>query len=81
MISETDNFAVGGHAGSAEDALRQLQTKQVDLVVLDIEMPGMNGIEVSGQPPSGIMKTYLFAMCHPKDKINLLNYLSVSFVF
>lgn len=45
VISETDNFAVGGHAGSAEDALRQLKTKQVDLVVLDIEMPGMNGIE------------------------------------
>ncbi|QLC21615.1 chemotaxis-specific protein-glutamate methyltransferase CheB [Parasphingopyxis sp. CP4] len=45
VISETEQFRVGGHAGSAEDALRQLQTKQVDLVVLDIEMPGMNGIE------------------------------------
>ncbi len=45
VINETDGFKVIGHAGSAEEALEKLKTLSVDLVILDIEMPGMNGIE------------------------------------
>ncbi|MEM8694629.1 MAG: chemotaxis-specific protein-glutamate methyltransferase CheB [Pseudomonadota bacterium] len=45
VINETDRFFVAGHAASAEDALDQLMRTSVDLVVLDIAMPGMNGIE------------------------------------
>lgn len=32
-------------AGSAEEALELLDEKQVDVVVLDVKMPGMGGIE------------------------------------
>ena len=44
VINETSNFKVVGHAGSAEEALEKLKTLSVDLVILDIEMPGMDGI-------------------------------------
>lgn len=44
VINETDNFEVVGHAASAEEALEKLKTLSVDLVILDIEMPGMDGI-------------------------------------
>lgn len=45
VINDTDNFEVVGHAESAEEALEKLKTLSVDLVILDIEMPGMDGIE------------------------------------
>ena len=36
-----------GHAQSAEDALAQVQRAQPDLVLLDIALPGMNGLEAT----------------------------------
>ncbi len=33
-------------AGSGPDALKTLKEKQVDIVVLDVKMPGMDGLEV-----------------------------------
>jgi class 3 adenylate cyclase len=33
-------------AGSGEEALRRVETERVDLVVLDVMMPGLSGIEV-----------------------------------
>jgi CheY-like chemotaxis protein len=38
-----------GHAQSAEDALAQVQQAQPDLVLLDIALPGMNGLEATRQ--------------------------------
>ena len=36
-------------AGSGEEALRALQDQPVDVVVLDVKMPGMDGIEAIRQ--------------------------------
>jgi DNA-binding NarL/FixJ family response regulator len=38
---------VVGYAQSGQDALEQVQQLQPDLVILDIAMPGMNGLEVA----------------------------------
>lgn len=40
-----DGFEVA-EAGDGEDALRQFQARRPDLVVLDIMMPGLDGLEV-----------------------------------
>jgi two-component system chemotaxis response regulator CheB len=39
------DLALVGVAGSAEEALRRLETCAADVCVLDVEMPGMSGIE------------------------------------
>src|SRR5688572_29912359 len=38
---------VVGYAQSGQDALERVQQLQPDLVILDIAMPGMNGLEVA----------------------------------
>ncbi|WP_299327683.1 chemotaxis-specific protein-glutamate methyltransferase CheB [Parasphingopyxis sp.] len=45
VVNDTKGLKVAGHAISAEDALEKLRTISPDLVILDIEMPGIGGIE------------------------------------
>lgn len=45
IINETDRFAVAGQAASAQEAFDKLDKIDVGLIILDIEMPGMDGIE------------------------------------
>ena len=42
-----DEFEVVGEATSAEDALEQVTGLEPDLVVMDINLPGMSGIEAT----------------------------------
>ena len=65
VIDDTDHFRVVGHAASAEEALETLSTVSADIVILDIEMPGMDGIEaiphiirVSGNAPILIVSSH-----------------------
>lgn len=45
MVLKKDNYEVE-KAASGEECLAFLQVAMVDLVLLDVEMPGMSGIEV-----------------------------------
>jgi len=47
MLSEFESIQFVGEAESAEDALSQLDELQVDILILDLGLPGMNGIEMA----------------------------------
>lgn len=46
MSWEEYGFCVGGEAANGEDALRFILSRQPELVLLDIRMPKMLGLEV-----------------------------------
>lgn len=46
MLGTQTGLAVVGSTSSGEEALKVLQRKGVDVLLLDLRMPGMNGIEV-----------------------------------
>lgn len=46
LIGMIENVEVVGEAGSGDEALPLIETLQPDLILLDITMPGMNGLEV-----------------------------------
>lgn len=46
ILSEERDIQVVGEAGNGKEALQFVQTYPVDLVLLDISMPGENGLEV-----------------------------------
>ena len=48
LNSENDLHVIGG-AGSGRDALQMVDTLKPDVVVTDISMPGLNGIETTRQ--------------------------------
>ena len=49
LIQTMDDFEVAGMAGDAKEALQLIEKGNIDLVLLDIYMPGMNGLEMLTQ--------------------------------
>jgi two-component system, NarL family, invasion response regulator UvrY len=46
LFSETDDMAVTGEASNGAQVLEMMSKDSYDLVLLDISMPGKNGLEV-----------------------------------
>jgi two-component system LytT family response regulator len=51
MLSRMDDVEVAGEASSGEEALERIATLRPDAVLLDIRMPGMDGLELAGRLP------------------------------
>ena len=63
MLSATSEHQIIGEAETGEDALRKTQAANPDVVLMDIRMPGMDGIEAASyinrmhKPPAIIFTT------------------------
>lgn len=63
MIAELDDYEVVGEAADGEEALVLTDRCHPDVILLDIRMPGVNGLEVAGRlsqlsrPPAVIFTT------------------------
>ena len=63
MLSANSSYQIIGEAETGEDALRKTQTSRPDVVLMDIRMPGMDGIEAASyinrldKPPAIIFTT------------------------
>ena len=49
LIAEHDNYQIVAEAGNGQAALDWLRQHKADLVLLDIEMPGLSGLQVAEQ--------------------------------
>jgi DNA-binding NarL/FixJ family response regulator len=47
LLSSDPRIEIVGHALSAREALNKMQDRQVDLVLMDIAMPGTSGLEAT----------------------------------
>ena len=47
VVTATPDFTVVGQAVSGEECLRLADSVDVDLVLLDVNLPGMDGVEVA----------------------------------
>jgi two-component system, NarL family, invasion response regulator UvrY len=47
LISAVEGFEIVGEAGSGEEALSFMAVRRADLVLMDVRMPGMGGMEAT----------------------------------
>ncbi|MFE4719799.1 response regulator transcription factor, partial [Streptomyces sp. NPDC056728] len=53
LIADTPDLEVVGEAANGEEAVRLAREVSPDVIVMDIRMPGMNGIEATSLVTSG----------------------------
>ena len=56
IIAKNKNVKIIGEASNGKEALQLILTNKPDLVILDIEMPIMNGLEVLKKNKAGRSK-------------------------
>jgi two-component system, LytTR family, response regulator len=68
LLSEMAGVELVGECGSGDELLAKLRDDEIDLVVLDINMPGMSGIEAAMKMPEE--RPYIvFLTAHPEHAI------------
>lgn len=73
LIEQLESFSVAGEAGSGEEALDRIPETRTDLVLVDISMPGMDGIALTGHlkrmdPDIGVIVVSMHDETHYVEK-------------
>ena len=78
LCSQVDGLEVSGECNDAIEAYNFLQTKDVDLLFLDVEMPGMTGLELTRNLNKNviiILTTYKRDYAVEAFELNIADYL------
>ena len=81
LITATSGYRIIGEAETGEDALRKTQASNPDVILMDIRMPGMDGMEAAQhlqsleQPPAIIFTTAYNAYALQAFETHVVDYL------
>jgi DNA-binding NarL/FixJ family response regulator len=64
---------VVAEAGNGQEAIQQVQKFRPDMVIMDVAMPGMNGVEATHHILSMLPKTKILALSMYSDRRYVLN--------
>lgn len=77
MLEKADDLAVVGEAGNGEEALALVEALRPDVLLLDMEMPGLNGVAVARRLRDEASPTRVLALSAHDDEqylFGLLDY-------
>ncbi|OGU69696.1 MAG: hypothetical protein A2499_09575 [Stygiobacter sp. RIFOXYC12_FULL_38_8] len=68
VLAEDPDVKVIGEAGNSEEAMKLIEKETVDIVILDLQMPGMSGIELSKMIKSRYKNISIILLTMHKDE-------------
>ena len=71
LLETLENVEVVGESGDGREALELIAQHRPDLALLDIGMPGMNGIEVARQAGKASPRTKIVVLSMYDDKVHV----------
>jgi len=85
LLAEHDNYQVVAEAGNGQAALDWLRQHKADLVLLDIQMPGLTGLEVAEQllaelPASAPRPAIIFCTAYDEYALNAFKVEAVDYL-
>ena len=76
VLNRADGFRCVSHYASAEDALKDLPLAKPDVVLMDINLPGMNGVECVRQLEKILPEIQVMMLTVYEDTENIFNALA-----
>jgi len=76
VINRADGFECVSHYGSAEEALKDLPNVKPQVVLMDINLPGMSGVECVRQLKQALPGTQVMMLTVYEDTENIFNALA-----
>ena len=76
VLNRAEGFKCVSHYGSAEDALKSLPVDKPDVVLMDINLPGMNGVECVRQLKHVLPSVQVIMLTAYEDTENIFNSLA-----
>jgi DNA-binding NarL/FixJ family response regulator len=73
IVNNTDKFMAVGSYATAEQALQDLNRRRPDIVLMDIELPGLNGIEATSKIKSQSPRTEVIMVTVYEDNELVFN--------
>ncbi len=78
FVKRFQNFSISGVFENAEDALGILNTKEIDVLFLDIDMPGENGIALRKKAQH--VPVCIFITAHPEHAVESFQLETLDFI-
>src|SRR5258708_33408026 len=76
VLNRADGFRCVSHYGDAESALQKLPADRPEVVLMDINLPGMNGVECTRQLKQEIPDLQVIMLTVYEDTENIFNALA-----
>ena len=73
LLERHENYIVAGECTTAQDAIESTQRLQPDLILLDIQLPGISGLEIIPELLKGCPTTRILVLSAADDRFSVIS--------
>ena len=80
LLADYDDIQLVGEAGNGDDALALVEELQPDLMFVDVQMPGMSGLELAAALPADHAPTIVFVTAYDEFALRAFDVHALDYV-